>query len=92
VVAEDAGERRVNQLTEGDYFGELLLLSGEPRTATVRALTPLELYTMSQADFTALLEREPSVRQVVAETAARWRAELLTQTPGARQPQETVVA
>jgi ATP-binding cassette subfamily B protein len=40
VVADGSGERRVNVLNEGDYFGETALLSGQPRNATVRPRCP----------------------------------------------------
>ena len=68
LVTEDGRERRINTLTEGDYFGELALLVAEPRSATVRATKPTELYSLSQADFVSLLERDDAVRNAVAGT------------------------
>ncbi len=74
-------DRRVNTLNEGDYFGEMALLSagdaeGAARTATVRTTMPTELYSLSQWDFTALLDREPAVRRAVEETVGMRRAAL----------------
>jgi ABC-type multidrug transport system fused ATPase/permease subunit len=69
-------ERRVNTLNEGDYFGEMALLAGEPRTATVRTATTTELYSIAQPDFTRLLETEPTIRQAVEQTVQSRRAGL----------------
>jgi ATP-binding cassette subfamily B protein len=70
VVAEDGSERRVNELGEGEFFGELALLTGEARSATVRTTMPSELYSLSRADFLALLELDAGVRRAVEEAVA----------------------
>lgn len=69
-------ERRVNILNEGDYFGEMALLAGEPRSATVRTTMPSELYSLSQVDFGRLLAREPDISRAIAETVQSRRAAL----------------
>jgi CRP-like cAMP-binding protein len=43
--------RLIQTLRHGDCFGEIALLKDSPRTATVRARTPLQLYMLSRADF-----------------------------------------
>jgi CRP-like cAMP-binding protein len=60
------GERRVNTLDEGDYFGEMALLEGEPRIATVRTTMQTELYSLSRADFSELLVQVPDLSHAVA--------------------------
>jgi hypothetical protein len=67
VVGQAGHEQRVNVLEEGDYFGEMALLTEEPRRATVRTTAPTELYGLDRAHFTALLDREPWVREAVME-------------------------
>ncbi|MBI5290614.1 MAG: cyclic nucleotide-binding domain-containing protein [Chloroflexi bacterium] len=56
LVRNDEGdERAVNELVSGDYFGEAALLTGEPRNATVCALTPVEALSLSKRDFDRLV-------------------------------------
>src|SRR5579883_198776 len=62
------GEQRLNSLHEGDYFGEIALLLDIPRTASVTALGPVQLLSLSKADFRQLVERLPGVAQRLAPT------------------------
>jgi CRP-like cAMP-binding protein len=57
VVQRDAQELEqvVNELVTGDYFGEAALLTREPRNATIRALTPVEVLTLNRRDFDRLV-------------------------------------
>jgi len=77
LVAARAVEQEVDQMTDGDYFGEFALFSGGTRTATVRTTEPTEFYTLSHTRFAALLAQEPAIRAAV-ETAriARWTTRL----------------
>jgi ATP-binding cassette subfamily B protein len=63
-VDDGREEKRVNTLKDGDYFGEFALLTEGPRTATVRAATPIEVYSLSREDFQRLLEQEPSLQAI----------------------------
>ena len=66
VFVEDAGrEVRVNVLNAGDYLGEYALLTNQPRSATVRAAQPTEVFSLSRHNFLALIEREPELRSKV---------------------------
>ena len=47
-------EQIVATLRPGEYFGEIALLQGVRHTASVRALSPVDLLTIDGADFTAL--------------------------------------
>lgn len=64
VLAYDpAGRQRpINTLREGEHFGETALLFDVPRTATIRALTPVQLYSLSKEDFYTLLAAVPGLR------------------------------
>jgi len=66
--------RKVAELGQGEYFGELALLDRLPRSATVKALTDLELLVISQKDFNKLLTASPSLtRKLLVATASRLR-------------------
>ena len=72
LVNGSEGLRRISALQRGDYFGEMALLTGAPRNATIRTTIPTQLYSLAAADFEALMERLPEVRQAVSETV-EWR-------------------
>ena len=59
VVAPDG--RVVATLDPGEFFGEISLLDGGPRTASVVAATPLTMLTLSRSAFRELIEVEPRV-------------------------------
>jgi CRP/FNR family cyclic AMP-dependent transcriptional regulator len=49
----------------GDFFGELALLDGEPRSATAQALRPTEVFVLRRDAFESLVDREPVLRRVL---------------------------
>jgi putative ABC transport system ATP-binding protein len=60
LITTDGQTRRVAVLGEGDFFGERALIRGEPRTATVRALSDLEVYTLGKDEFTSVVNSSPT--------------------------------
>jgi len=71
VVREvDGADIRLAELGARDFFGEMALLDDAPRSATVRALTPIEAYTLDRQEFGRLLGRLPS-GDLVRTTAQR---------------------
>ena len=59
------GDIHLGELGPGDFFGEAALLSGRPRTATVRARTPVECLVLSKDALDALVEGHPRIREVM---------------------------
>ena len=59
-AAVEIGGKRVRQLGSGESFGEIALVRDVPRTATIRALTPLELNALAREVFVATLTRHPA--------------------------------
>jgi len=61
-VPNERGEHvTLNQLGPGGFFGEISLLDGGTRTASVRAITDTELYVLGRNEFHAFLRRYPEV-------------------------------
>ena len=64
VVVDDGTQKRVvATLTDGDFFGEQALLTGEPRNATVTAIKSTLLYSLGKEDFRAAIDASASLRE-----------------------------
>ncbi|MGD9616615.1 MAG: ATP-binding cassette domain-containing protein [Alphaproteobacteria bacterium] len=61
VKVERSGQE-VARLGPGEFFGELALLSGNPRNASVIATDPLETYVLGEEDFRAAMDKSESFR------------------------------
>ena len=58
---------RVRVMKEGEFFGEISLLSGQPRTATVTAATRCELLELDRPTLEDIHKRRPRVLEVLRE-------------------------
>ncbi len=56
-------QRLLTVLGVGDYFGEMALMWDMPRSATVRARTPVQLYSLHKANFANLVATVPGLRE-----------------------------
>jgi len=86
VVISVGPERREVAVTEsGGYFGEMSLLTGDARSATVTARRDSMLLEISAEAFGAHVRSQPSVLDALAGAAATRRAELdaVKSAPGA---------
>lgn len=61
VIKESEGNKVVNRLSDGDYFGELALFTNKPRAATVKARIPTVLFRMHKREFDELTQLFPEV-------------------------------
>jgi CRP-like cAMP-binding protein len=73
----EAGEAEVTMegqpratMTAGDFFGEIALLMGSDRTATVTATSDLRCFALTPSDFRTLVEGNPSVAWKVIQSMA----------------------
>ena len=64
-------EIALDDMAAGAYFGELAALDGEPRSASVMALSDCLIAAMPQEQFLPLLEKHPSIALKVMKVLAR---------------------
>lgn len=69
-------ESEITRLGRGQYFGEMSLLTGEPRAATVVALADTELFEIGRGTFASILSAHPGLATALADLLARRRTEL----------------
>jgi CRP/FNR family cyclic AMP-dependent transcriptional regulator len=67
----EVSSRKRSRLEPGEYFGEMSLLDGGPRSASVIAETPLRLLVIKRRDFTTLLREAPELTQNILATLSR---------------------
>lgn len=53
----------IDELGTGDTFGEMALISDQPRSATIRTIDEVEVYTLQKADFEYLLKLSPAMQE-----------------------------
>jgi small-conductance mechanosensitive channel/CRP-like cAMP-binding protein len=67
---------KVATLHAGDFFGEMGLMTGAPRSATVIALTDAECYRLDKDAFNDIMRRRPEIAEDISHILARRRVEL----------------
>lgn len=75
------GKKPIRQLHRGDFFGEIALLDGRPRTATVRADGLTRLLVIGHREFHAVMDEFPEVREAVLTAVAERLRELGVDQP-----------
>jgi small-conductance mechanosensitive channel/CRP-like cAMP-binding protein len=71
----DGQSRQVAKLGRSQFFGEAALFLGEPRSASVRALTDVEVIEMDREGFTSLFKENPDTASQITEIIAAREAE-----------------
>ena len=67
--------RKVTNLTNGAFFGEMALVSQRPRNATVTATSPVSVLVVHESGFRRLLHDSPEIQLKVLQTLADRAAE-----------------
>ncbi|MEQ1748560.1 MAG: cyclic nucleotide-binding domain-containing protein [Prosthecobacter sp.] len=64
-------EQTVSQLSPGDFFGEMALLTGEPRSATIQARTAAVVYEISRPTVVHIIEGRPEISECMSRAVAQ---------------------
>ncbi len=64
-IGRDGGSVYLAKLGEGDFFGEVSVLTGKPRTATITASQPAQLLRLDKSKLDTALARYPGIRKVL---------------------------
>lgn len=75
-IEEKGTSRDVSSLFAGDFFGEMALLHGERRTATVRAVTSCYLYELKRDALEETMRKYPHIRRALEEMDRKRKREL----------------
>jgi CRP-like cAMP-binding protein len=87
VVVEDEGHAtEVARLGPGTFFGEMSVMTGEPRAATVRAVADVEIVVLDTQAFAPILDAAPEAAARISEVLAARREALGAATSRSRIP------
>src|SRR6187397_2650114 len=70
IADEIKNQRKVNTLEPMDFFGEIALIHETPRTATVKATSPVRALVITERNFRRLLKDQPEIQRKVLEALA----------------------
>jgi small-conductance mechanosensitive channel/CRP-like cAMP-binding protein len=75
-VAVDGKSEKVASIGQGDFFGEMGMMTGAPRSATVLAETDVVCYRLDKSAFQEIINRRPEIADHISHILARRRVEL----------------
>lgn len=70
VVDEKTGSQ-LRTLAAGEYFGEIALVTNQPRTATVRAVSPVEIAVLGKENFLNMMRLLPTTEEEILHTVQK---------------------
>jgi small-conductance mechanosensitive channel/CRP-like cAMP-binding protein len=76
VASAEGEERQVATLEAPSFFGEMALMTGQPREATVIALTDVECLRVDRKDLEGIIKSRPEIATGISEVLAKRRVEL----------------
>ncbi|TDF94702.1 peptidase domain-containing ABC transporter [Paenibacillus piri] len=71
-VVKEVDGAVLNRLIAGDFFGELALLTGARRKATVVAVEPAQLFRLSKDDFDVMIVEYPALRTAIESISSNY--------------------
>lgn len=72
-VKKGFGNKKVASLGDGDFFGEMALVTELPRTATIIAETPVELFVLYKRDFKKILMKNQKIAGIINDVLSKRR-------------------
>jgi CRP-like cAMP-binding protein len=60
--------KELRTLGPGDYFGEISMIDGKPRSATVTATAPIKVLAIPHQDFEAVIDKDPDFARALLRT------------------------
>ena len=69
---DDGIRTDLTELGPGDYFGEVALVTGKPRTASVEALEESELLEITKEEFDSVLDQNPKLARQIIYSLSQW--------------------
>lgn len=83
--------QKVKYLSTNDFFGEMSLLTGEKRTATIIAEEETEVLILDRDDFALILKKKPAIADEISKILVQRKEELTEKTKieKSKKPQET---
>ena len=78
-IPENDYQKTVNTLKENDFFGEMSLLTGEPRSANVVAIVETEVLRIDKTGIQPIFAANPTLVESIYELVEERRAQLKTQ-------------
>ncbi|WP_158301701.1 peptidase domain-containing ABC transporter [Paenibacillus mesophilus] len=85
LVEKGAEAAVVNRLYPGDFFGELALLTGEARKATIRAAEPVTVFRLAKTDFDELIQKYPVILESIRRISAHYTAKAMVMVEAPEQ-------
>jgi branched-chain amino acid transport system substrate-binding protein len=79
VLTEEGKNKEVARLGAGNFFGEMALLTGEDRTATVVALVDTSLFELTKNDIKPLIEEQPEVSEMISKVLTQRQLSTISQ-------------
>jgi CRP-like cAMP-binding protein len=76
IDAPDGGMAMVAEVGPGSFFGEMGLMTGEPRSATVVARSKVDAFRLDKDAFEEVLRARPAIAEEICQILARRRTEL----------------
>jgi ATP-binding cassette, subfamily B, bacterial HlyB/CyaB len=87
VIKESNGHKVLNRLKAGDSFGELALLTGQPRAATIIADESSSVFRLEKTDFDRIVAASPKFKDAIVSVASGYSGTALRESEEAAEAQ-----